>query len=381
MLKIFRHTSSFVFLSCFFLVWNFGLTAWGQTIHVILATDRADTNLGKHIEIDLDNVTHLFRSNVPAENLNLVVLENESMTPDLILQSIDKLNVEANDAIVFYYSGHGAYDVKTQKQFLQLEGRGLLYRETLLAAITKKSPRLTVVLTDCCNNKVIATSSTRSVRPVYRHTKSPNSFSPLFENLFVFCKGTADITSSKIGEYSFIDTKSRGSCFTWPLVELLDNNKTNEDLFWKDVAEKLGPRVQEAFRDAYPRGYEGQTKQSVYVYSLPGMTGVELDMLAADTTTQAAPSSDATPPSRSPRLGLRAISHEGGGVRITELAANSPAAKADFTIGEIIIEINGQEIKDETDYSKAVDDSPKRMEMKLKKANQSTRTVVVELGW
>ena len=381
--KFSRYMSLMVFLSSLLMVLCESSSAWGQTIHVVLAADR-DTRakLGNAVKVDLENMTYLFRSNVPSENLNLIVLEIESMTPDAILKSIEELSVDPDDAIVFYYSGHGAYDAKNKKQFLDLVGRGNLYRETLLTEIQKKSPRLAVLLTDCCNAKVVNVSGVRSgVTATTRTAKSCSDFSPLFENLFVFCKGTADLTSSKQGEYSFIDTtgKDRGSCFTWPLVELLENNKTNEDLHWKEISEKLGVKVQEAFREVLPRGYEGQTKQSVYVYSLPGMTGVELDTLGNPITNTSVPETTTSP--KTPRLGLRAINHNGGGVQITEIVSDSPAAQAGIATGEIIIEINGEEIKDESDYSNAIDKSPKTMEMKLKKADLSTRTLSVELGW
>jgi len=201
------------------------------------------------------------------------------MTPDGILRSVNALNVNPNDAIVFYYSGHGAFDTKNQKQIFTLAKGGNLYREVVVAKMEAKSPRLTVLLTDCCNTntEVAGTRSAGSSKVI----KTPNNFSPLFENLFVFCKGTVDLTSSKPGEYSFV-LDTGGSVFTWAFVELSNSNKANGDIYWKEFTEKLGIRTQEIFSKQYPNGYEGKTphgferqmKQSVYVYSLPGMAGL-----------------------------------------------------------------------------------------------------------
>ena len=52
------------------------------------------------------------------------------------------------DIALFYYSGHGAYH--TKKGHLLTFNKGDLARATLLAAMQKQKPRLTVVLTDCC---------------------------------------------------------------------------------------------------------------------------------------------------------------------------------------------------------------------------------------
>jgi len=379
MFKLFRQI---MILNCFLIAGNFHSTTWGQTIHAILAADRADAKIGRGVTIDLENMMHLLRSNIPPANLNLVILDVNSMTPDGMLDAVDRLTVDPNDTILFYYSGHGALDARNQKQFFALTKGGNIYRETLLTKIEEKLPRLAVLLSDCCNNEadgVGVRSATLRNTPIL---KTPGSFSPLFENLLVFCKGTADLTSSKPGEYSFVDNKnpSRGSFFTWALVELFDRNKTNEDLDWLAIPEKLGSRVQAAFRESFPeiakdianKGQAGgQSGQTLYVYKLPGMS--------ATPTSDTVPAPVAVP--TGPRLGLRAIAHDGGGVQITEIAMDAPARKAGFLVGEIITEINGTEIRNETDYSDAIDNSPKMMEVKLRRADNSSRTFTVELGW
>ena len=399
MSKFLRYISLTIILNCFLIVGCFNSTAWGQTIHVILAADVSCNSIGRGVEVDLEQMTRLFQSNIPPANLNLVTIPSESMAPSGMLAAVNNLNVDSNDTIVFYYSGHGSFDVGTQRQFFNLTRGGNLYRETLLTAIKEKAPRLTVLLTDCCNNNVTVAGTRSAERLVFHSGRTPNSFSPLFENLFLFCTGVVDITSSKPGEYSF--ATQRGSTFTTPLVELLDSYKTNEEMHWNEVVAKLAPRVQEAFlavfpRDRFPRGFvgpgvDGQTSQSVYVHSLPGMRGVELDALANNIINTPAPVPvpapapnpvpTPDPPRVGPRLGLRAIDHDGNGVRITEIVSSAPATRAGFIVGEIITEINGRAIRNEADYSNAIDNSPRMMEVRLRRADNSTRTLTVELGW
>src|SRR5262249_38115654 len=65
-----------------------------------------------------------------------------------VLKYYQDLKVEPNETLVFYYAGHGAYD--TSKGHLLTFVQGDLPRASLMAAMQKHKPRLTVVLTDCC---------------------------------------------------------------------------------------------------------------------------------------------------------------------------------------------------------------------------------------
>ncbi len=69
----------------------------------------------------------------------------DSLSPQLINSSLDGMeDVGSNDALLFYYSGHGGTDPNTG-HFLATSGGNLL-RSDLLSAMKSKSPRLIVVL-------------------------------------------------------------------------------------------------------------------------------------------------------------------------------------------------------------------------------------------
>lgn len=374
-----RYTFLVTLFGCFLITVNFGSAAWGQAIHIILAADGADANIGNAVKTDLDNMTNLFRANVPVANLNLIALDANAMTPDGMLRSVENLNVAPNDAIVFYYSGHGAFDVNGGRQFLELTVGGKLYRDTLLAKIEEKKPRLAVLLTDCCNNEVNTVPGTRSVG-VVAPIQTPRSFSPIFENLFVFCKGTVDLTSSQPGELSFVLDVANGSVFTKALIDVVNHNKTNIDMYWNDFSDRLGRESNRIFREKYPSGVkipealkgpgapDIQTSQTVFKYRLPGEEN-SLQPAATQSVREG------------PRLGLRAVNHENVGVRITAIAPNSPASRADIAVGDIVTAINGGTVRNETNYSDAVDGSPKTMELSLQKADGTSKTVTIEMGW
>ena len=345
-----------------------------QVIHAIVVVDQ-DTRakLGRNAKADFDNIIWLLQSNIPSAQLNLRALEVYRINPGSILQELQSLRVAPNDTVLFYYSGHGAYDPQRQEQYLEMKDRGNLYRSKVIETIESKSPRLSVILTDCCNVKAIPEKYIP--RTENKVAKIPSVMSPLFETLFVSYMGRVDITSSQLGEYSFVDTSGqfRGSCFTYPLVELLAANKINDDMNWDTFLTKLRPQVNEAFQESFPKGYQGQTRQSVHVYSMPRRIYTQVS------TTPVSSRQDVP---TGPRLGIRAINHQQPGVRITGIIPNSPASKIGFQEGDIIIAINGQKITNEREYSDAVDASSQNMIIKIQRQGISTPiTYPVELAW
>ena len=373
MSKFFQYTSFIVFLGCFLTIGNLVTTAWGQTIHVILAADGADESVGSTVKLDLDKMKALFQANVPAANLNLIVLDAEDLTADKMLQAVDNLSVASNDTVVFYYSGHGAFDTSNEKQFFQLTKQPNLYRDTLLTRIEGKKPRLSVLLSDCCNTAVADAGAGARTAGISVAPRNPiaTSFSPLFASLFLDCKGTVDMTSSKPGEDS-VALRARGSIFTLALDQVVLHNRTSPDMYWNEFYDKLRSGSQAVFSASLPDGLlkgpgaPRQMTQTVHKYRLPGTD------LEGNVTSE--------PNNEGPRLGLRAVNHDGVGVRVTAIAPNSPASKADIAVGDIITNINGGTVKDESNYSDAVDASPKTMTLILQKADGTNKTVSIELG-
>jgi hypothetical protein len=360
----------------FFLVFLFLLTvtastqqAVAQKIHLVIAADtNASGGVGAITQIDQYNIKQLFQTNIPDPQLNIVTIPAEKMKQSEIFQIIDSLEISNEDTLIFYYSGHGAFDRQNQQQFLQLS-LGNLYRSELLKQIIQKSPRLSVLLTDCCNVQV------DGVPPNERTGKEinfPQEISPLFKSLFVYCKGVVDITSSKLGEYSFCDNRkkdNRGSCFTYPLIDLMNTNKDNAQMDWGKLVEELAPKVNDAFKELYPNGHtaSGQMSQTIVAVDYPGKN---------------LPTEEKEKEKKNYRFGVRAAPHQGGGMRMLEIINDSPAQRSGLEVGDVILEINGKTINTEQEYSDAVDASEKKMQVKLINVRDNkTITPTIELGW
>jgi len=346
-------------LLIFALLFPVSLYATEPVIHLIIASDlRAGFNA--NLITDHNNIERLFRGNVPKDRLNLVALKMDEITPDKILQAVKEIETTESDTLVFYYSGHAASSAGNGGQFFQLkddQGKPVeLQRRTLLAALHEKKARLTVLLTDCGN---IEEKADEPVEKSAQTIVLSEVMSPIFDALFIKPEGTVDITSSKRGEASFVDAteKKRGSLFTWSLVALFEKDRNNATITWQEFTTELAEDVKQAFLDNHPEGFKfspplngivQQTTQTIEVYGmLPGITPAPVVV-------------------QGPRFGVRAVTlPDGGGVRFTEVLPGGPGARAGFEPGDIITEINGKTIQNEENYSKAIDDSPKRMNAKV----------------
>ncbi|MDR1384705.1 MAG: caspase family protein [Planctomycetaceae bacterium] len=366
-----NYRNCIVFILCIFtLLINVSGTA-AQKIHVIVAADVKAKNIGVIAAIDQRNIEHLFRSNVPAHQLAITKIEPDDMRAEGIFKIIDGLEPSNEDTLVFYYSGHGAYDKQKQQQFLLLE-QGDLYRNELIERLQKKSARLSVIVTDCCNIPVSKSVLIPNAAPLPPFSV-PKMMPPLFESLFIYCKGTVDVTSSKVGEYSFCDNRkegNRGSCFTYPLIDLFNANKDNAQIDWNHFLTSLTPKVNDAFKSSFPNGYEGQMVQTPLVFDYPGKQ-------------QTSSVTSTTPQSENKyRLGTRAKANPGGGMIMLEIVSGAPAYLSGLEAGDVILEINGKQVNTEKEYSDAVDSSGKEMQIKFTNVRtQKIETRTITLGW
>jgi hypothetical protein len=122
-------------------------------VRVLLALD-TDDNQGQCWGLDGENMRALIEHMVKKQGLEgRVVIDHftgAKVSPKYILDFYHKLDAAPDDAVMFYFSGHGGYD-KKKGHFMAFR-RGILHRNDLLAAMDKRKPRLRVVLTDCCAN-------------------------------------------------------------------------------------------------------------------------------------------------------------------------------------------------------------------------------------
>ncbi len=318
-------------------LWNPGL-ADGANLHVIIAADTSpQAGLGGDVVVDKKSIKRLFEDHVPAAQLRLQVVK-EPLSTQNIVQAVNGLRVTAQeDSIVFYYTGHGAYD-EAKGHFFDLAATNQqLLRRHLKQALIKHEPRTAVLITDCCAAGAKFKGNVKAVHV----PANPRQISPLLKHLLFDRCGIIDITSSKPGEVSLTRGDGKGSLFTYPFVTYLDKN-SQKILSWDKIIGDVKATVQSDFdRVTKKKGVDtdgdrspDQFTQTVYPFVL------------------------------TPTLGMR-VKFQNGNLVITEVLPLSPAFHAGLEVGDHLLEINGQPLPSEQAYSTAVDNSPRKMVLKV----------------
>ncbi|MDR2704249.1 MAG: caspase family protein [Planctomycetaceae bacterium] len=338
-----------------FLQSNIGLCLDNAKVYLLLAIDSGQAdNVGTTVVADGINVRQLFEDNIPANRLNVRNIADSNLSEIKILDSINNVPAQKDDCIILYYSGHGAFDER-QGHYFQMQNGTSPLRSTFLNALKAKDVRLVVFITDCCNVQAnIPAPKTGSGGLM--STDKTAIFSPLFRTLFLESQGLADITAAKIGQCSFIYGKAdkRGSIFTWQLCRILEHEK-NTQKNWQTIFDMVAVASNRDFRNENPKGVEIppdrkiQREMNPFQWSLPETKTInEL-------------------PRQRKKLGVRAENTPfGDGVKIIDILPNSAGEQAGLHITDTIIEINGQPVRNEEDYVRAVSTSPATMQIKVK---------------
>ncbi len=196
-----------------------------QKMFVLIAGDTQDPVIGANDEMDLNRIRMAFGAHVPDSQLVFYssfadgsawsgpAVDRAPNVGGAILEAIARCPARRDDTIVFYWSGHGAYD--SGGHYLVMPDRTPLYRKDVLAAIDRKSPRLAVLISDACNTHL---DSRRLALPMAPALAPPPQISPLFDELFMKHRGVVDMNASSEEEVA-IALDECGGLFTsrWPL--------------------------------------------------------------------------------------------------------------------------------------------------------------------
>jgi uncharacterized caspase-like protein len=228
-----------------------------KRVVALIVVDSKDKNIGKDVAKDGEIFRKMLVDGFGSHKDQLVLgdtLDGDKVTPDDVLDHIDKLKVESTDTLLFFFSGHGANDEK-KGQYLQLysgpeKKRGELFRSTLIERLKAKKPRLLVCLTDCCNGVMPSRAA------LTREVKLPVQWGTI-EALLLQPSGVVDMTSSAKGELSFtlpndLKNNPQGSIFTVALVDFF-RTKLEKKPDWASAQNSVAKWVKDdylAFRKA-----------------------------------------------------------------------------------------------------------------------------------
>jgi hypothetical protein len=331
----------------------FALPARAQALHVLLAGDTYDKQIGLGVREDLARMTAALQRTAPdGVRINFTVIHGAMANRQNILNTIAGIQAARTDAILFYWSGHGAYN--DAGHFLVLPSGEALYRTEVINAIQSKQPRLAVVITDSCHdwsNATISLPHTTRYRPT--DTGTVSSTSALFTELFLKPTGLLDINGASAGESAVIG--NNGSLFTFVLCRNLELHAT-ERLPWREFLALVDPNVREGFALINPNGVHSEQAEKVY-----DRQSVKIWSLPWD--------------ERGLRLGLSVAENWGDGVRVVQVWPRYPASSLRNGQGpvayalqpyDVILAVNGQYIRSTREFTSAVTTSPQIMQLSVR---------------
>lgn len=184
-----------------------------QTLHALVACVTDDERIGKGAICNMQNMSNLIQ-NIAAVleiEFNGIQFEAKDCTKANVKDWINSIDVEPEDIVFFFYSGHGGRALNDADPFPQMcmnnPARQDLYMpvshvDSLLAA---KNPNLRIIITECCN------SEHAGIKVKNLFSMSTDEYTRLssydydaLKKLFIDTKGKVEITSSKAKEYSWM---------------------------------------------------------------------------------------------------------------------------------------------------------------------------------
>jgi|GEM_PF-1982926 len=332
-------------------------------IHLIIVADTDDFKIGESVASDLYHVTDLFGAHVPPHQLQVTTLSGKDVRRKRILETVAAIKINPNlDTVVFYFSGHGAFDPNTKQNFLYgLGQQDACLRSEIREVIQQFRPQLTVIIADTC--------SIFHRTPVPAPANPPAEIvTPAFRSLFLEPVGLVDINSSQPEQEA--EGNSNGGWFTSTFCDYLHDRK-NQRLSWNNLLMDVNRGVKSKWR----------ANQTAYAVS----------PLPQPNNGTAGPQT----PVQGVRFGAAAQATARGthlgGVEVTQVIAGSAATRIQnrkdggqyrlVVDRDIITHINGIPISTYNEFRQAIAASPNNMVIRVfDRATRSTADYDVALG-
>ena len=229
------------------------------TLHAVMVAYGADID----VDSDVRTMRNLLRKLQDQKIVNVAetLLHGAEATGQGALDAIGALEPERDDIVWFCYSGHGC--MEEGDRLLNTHGK-MLRRDAVVKAVTAKSARLHLVVSDCCAVEI------GRVAPQDKMGASPGAPSENLRKLFRDYQGVFDVSSSDSYQYSF------GGVFTPTLIDQVLLRNTPDT--WEAVFEKTqkitmasadGALPADAKKKLRKEGKKAEDQQKPVAFTLP----------------------------------------------------------------------------------------------------------------
>jgi Caspase domain len=260
-----------------------------RKVHALVVVDTR-SGLGDSVKVDGERIDHLLSNRLPRDRAEIRVLTGKDVNAEAILAYYRSLRIGSDDALFFYYAGHGATDPQ-QGHFLALQELKStpLLRDDLRRAMLAHQPGLAVLMTDCCGTRFKLPGRARRI---YTDEGTAATIDPVLKCLLYQARGVVDITAAS-GNDAFGDDHD-GGIFTRTFDRLVRGGiaplESDGDGFvsWTEFFGRLQRETEGTFvtwaQHRRALGEEvDQTSQKPYAFALGGNGGPHLIRLHNET--------------------------------------------------------------------------------------------------
>ncbi len=233
------------------------------TLRLLMVANTEVDDIGIACQQDVKNITNEFRNiarvlEIPYEQ---TVISESAFNKNNVAKAVKEFSPNPNDIAVFIYSGHG-FRFKDQKEFYpSIDLSPTAYDKAvdnystmtdIYNEIIKKGAKLNIVLSDCCNTQIGATTpSSISVNTLFSRASHSLDTNKLRE-LFLGSQGNVWATAASPGEASWCGVK--GGFFLLSFIESLRyqiSSLTEEKPSWDSL---INLTIDEAYKKTTSNG-------------------------------------------------------------------------------------------------------------------------------
>jgi hypothetical protein len=229
-----------------------------KLILIIVAND-LERVIGNGCQVDIKSVHEMFSRLAHAMKFNLLelIIKGQVYSEKNVLGVIKSITPGKNDIVVFYYTGHGfTFTKRPELKFPQIDlqtnpasnKQADILKSTqnlnnLYEKIKAKGARLTIVIGDCCNNRLTFKRKFFTEDLKMRSTKWPKVMNKeMGKMLFCYPRASILVAAADKGQLS-ISTNSLGGIFTFNLLnnikKMLGTSGANsKTLNWDNLLQK-----------------------------------------------------------------------------------------------------------------------------------------------
>lgn len=216
-----------------------------QAVHAILVADTKDASIGVGIKANLQNINDFLGVLAATGEIAVSKIEviDDNFSCEKIAKAVAGLAIKPEDAVIFYYSGHGFRRNSTQTKFPEFDCRRTgdptqIELDGVVKELSKKKPRFILAVADTCNKE---TAPDILPAAAIKKNLSANR-GPALKRLFLKYHGTLMMSGSEPGEYSWylVAGPNLGGFFTNQLLSAVDKEiaQSVTEVRWEDIAQE-----------------------------------------------------------------------------------------------------------------------------------------------